>query len=784
MNKRTNLKNWVVMSVFLVVLVAHATADGQIIYVDADAAGANDGTSWADAYNYLQDALTDANSVVKPVEIRVAEGTYTPDSNSAHPNGTGDRTATFHIINGVAIKGGYAADPDARDVETYETILSGDLNGDDGANFANNVENSYQVLTGSGTDATAVLDGFIITAGNANGIEMYRYGSGVYNDHGSPALTSCTFRDNWARYGGGMYNGNNSSPTLTNCTFSANWGDGMDNYDSNPTLTSCTFSGNFKGMHNQNSSPTLNNCTFSDNDRGMYNVESSPTLADCTFSGNDGAMSNWGGSSPTLTSCTFSQNSAYNGGGMYNENANPVLTDCDFIGNSANYGGAIYDFNSNPTLASCTFTENSANYHSGAIRNFKSNAVLNNCTFNGNSADGDGGAIGNSQSSPTLTGCTFTANSALNHGGGIYNAASNPTLTDCTFNNNTAYEGAGMYNFDEDPNLTGCTFSWNSADWTGGGMWNTNSSPLLKNCVFSGNSAGSSGGGMENSYNSPVLNNCLFSGNSAGYGGGMSNFNNNPVLTNCTFAGNSAVAISISHFSTLTVTSCIFWGNTGGAISAIDDVTVTVTYSDVHGGWSGVDNINSDPLFVSPGYWADVNDPNSIVEPNDPNAMWVEGDYHLLKDSPCIDAGDPAYVPAPGETDLDGQPRVIGGRIDMGAFEHSLPVPIEVNISPGVINLKSKGKWITTFLLFPEGYDVADIDPNSIVLEDEIEPESVWVDEQEQVVMARFSRSGVQSALGGLEPGDVELTVSGEFSDGTAFEGTDTIRVMDKGKKK
>ena len=54
-------------------------------------------------------------------------------------------------------------DPNARDVGNYETVLSGDLNGDDGPNFANNGENSYHVVTGSGIDETAILDGFTIS---------------------------------------------------------------------------------------------------------------------------------------------------------------------------------------------------------------------------------------------------------------------------------------------------------------------------------------------------------------------------------------------------------------------------------------------------------------------------------------------------------------------------------------------------------------------------------------------------------------------------------------------
>ncbi|MHC4642087.1 MAG: hypothetical protein ACYS32_10615, partial [Planctomycetota bacterium] len=88
------------------------------ICVDVDAVGANDGSSWENAYNFLQDALIEADSALKPVEICVAEGTYTPDSNSADPNGSGNRTATFRLIDGVTLKGGYAGfgepNPNAR----------------------------------------------------------------------------------------------------------------------------------------------------------------------------------------------------------------------------------------------------------------------------------------------------------------------------------------------------------------------------------------------------------------------------------------------------------------------------------------------------------------------------------------------------------------------------------------------------------------------------------------------------------------------------------------------
>ena len=81
-------------------------ASGKVIYVDDDAAGAGDGTSWADAYVFLQDALADANEADKPVEIKVAQGIYKPDQGAAIM--PGDRHASFHLISGVTIKGGYA----------------------------------------------------------------------------------------------------------------------------------------------------------------------------------------------------------------------------------------------------------------------------------------------------------------------------------------------------------------------------------------------------------------------------------------------------------------------------------------------------------------------------------------------------------------------------------------------------------------------------------------------------------------------------------------------------
>jgi hypothetical protein len=95
----------------------------------------------------------------------------------------------------------------------------------------------------------------------------------------------------------------------------------------------------------------------------------------------------------------------------------------------------------------------------------------------------------------------------------------------------------------------------------------------------------------------------------------------------------------------------------------------------------GEGSVDIDPRFVLPGYWADANNVNIVVEPNDPNAVWMDGDYHLRSDSPCINVGDPNYVPGPNETDMDGEQRVMLGRVDMGADEFN---PIRL----GIVNKK------------------------------------------------------------------------------------------------
>ena len=544
----------------------------------------------------------------------------------------------------------------------------------------------------------------------------YHY-QGEYQEYPNLILDGFTIINGYANVGGGIYC-ERSSPTISNCTFNGN------------TATS-PYNSYGGGMYNYDwdNVPTLTNCTFTDNSAVSSGMGGST----------GGGMSNHG-SSPTLTNCTFSGNSASYGGGMYNRNgSNATVINCTFSGNSASSGGGMHNIESSPTLTNCTFTDNSAVGRAMGGRR--------------------GGGMVNYESDPTLTNCTFTDNSAvgsgmqLSYGGGMGSFGGNPMLSNCTFNNNSADQGGGMHNRESCLTMANCMFNGNSASRSGGGMHNYGSSPTLTNCTFSGNSASIYGGGIcHNDTHSPPP------------------FEPSPEIANGIIVGNADTGIFYDSIDgDIIITNCIIWGNEapdGPEIYLESNSNASVSYSDVLGGWPGFGNIDAAPCFVELGYW-------------DANGVWVEGDYHLLRSSPCINAGDPNYIAEPNETDLDGKPRVIGGRIDMGAYES--PVPAEVRIVPRTINLASEGKWITCYISLPEDYNVADIDPNCVLLEDEIQAESFRVDEQQQVAIVRFSRSEVQNIL---EPGEVELTVSGELTDGTRFEGNDIIRVIDKGDKK
>jgi hypothetical protein len=235
-------------------------------------------------------------------------------------------------------------------------------------------------------------------------------------------------------------------------------------------------------------------------------------------------------------------------------------------------------------------------------------------------------------------------------GGGVACDSASPTIEYCSIIGNVAYEGAGIYCLNySSPVITNNIITGNTALGYGGGIscgWY--SSAKISNNIITGCSAGDDGGGAINCWkSSPSITNNILEGCSAGLrGGGISCFDASPTIINNTIIGNSATSRGgglLFYRSPATLINTIVWDNyapVGSALHVQTGNNPTVTYSDIENGWSGIGNIDEEPLFVNPS--------------ND--------DYHLRMDSPCIDAGDPSIF------DTCRPPGLGEERSDMGAY--------------------------------------------------------------------------------------------------------------------
>ncbi len=411
-----------------------------IIYVNVNAVGANNGSSWANAYQSLQAALTAA---VSGDQIWVAKGTYKPGA---------ARTATFMLKTGVAVYGGFAGGEtllSQRHVALNTTVLSGELGA---LGPAGNV---YHVVSGLAVDNTAVLDGFTISGGNANGTSPNDSGGGIYDSSGNPTLANLVVTANRAVVnGGGMYNFNGGPILLKNVLFKGNHSaataGGLYNDSASPTLIHVTFLSNSAdgyagGLYTTVGVDSLKLVSFKGNTSGrdgggLYDVNTTITLNRVSFTGNKAVDAGGGmystGSTTTLTRVTFAGNTAPNaGGGMLNQSSGSVsLTNVTFNGNVATngtngFGGGLYNGGSTVSLTSVTFNDNQADFAAG-MDNFNSTVTVNNATFNANASKNDGGAVYNTSSGFLTTNATFSGNSAVGTGGAVFDDASSPILQD------------------------------------------------------------------------------------------------------------------------------------------------------------------------------------------------------------------------------------------------------------------------------------------------------------------------------------------------------------------
>jgi len=651
---------------------------GNIIYVNQDANDPNsfhNGTSWLDAYTDLQEGFHTAR-MCDCDQILVAEGTYKPVYTYIRDEST--RSISFELIDDVAVYGGFpnSGDPNFadRNWRIHITTLSGDI-----AYQNSEYDNSYHVVKCEDVN-NAILDGFTITAGYADGSDANVYGGGVYcKDSNNVAVKNCIIKQNNASYGGGIYFKDSNNLTLTDCNVSDNTtsiGGGMYNEISSVNLINCNFTGNFAasggGIYDDRSSPNLINCTFKGNaifslystyGGGMDNNQSSPTIINSTFSGN---------------SATTTYGNTY-GGGISNRNSsNPNIFNCIFSNNLAQYGGAVSNDNSDPNIASCIFSKNTVGYGGGGMYNYESSAKVDNCIFNGNEAYDRGGGIYNSSSDPNITNCIFTGNnlyiSQNSFGGGMHNYdCPSVSVANCLLNGNSSDYGGGISNDCSDLYFGNCTVSQNWA-YYGGGMFNQNSNVNATNCIFWANMADVQYNEIYHYPSSPNVTYCDVKGGWAGDG----NIDKDP----CFFSVSEPTGSWTEHasYDNLTFQSTLY---DSGANWSVNELAGKFVNPDVD-------------LYDCLQFFIVSNDVNTIKVWGDVEAIDLTGktyqiyDYHLKLESACIDAGDPDFNPDPNATDIDGEPRVFDGDangseiVDMGADEYYWS-PADIN-SDGFVN--------------------------------------------------------------------------------------------------
>ena len=394
---------------------------------------------------------------------------------------------------------------------------------------------------------------------------------------------------------------------------------------------------------------TLNNCILVGNSANCGGGASQSTLISCTISNNSG----YGGgvNSCAVTNCVLANNQAQAGGGALGG----MIDSSIIFGNSAPQGGGVYGGIINglgtypAILNNCIISNNTAVLGGGAFSSVSpNNCVFSNCIFIGNHATGSGGGA----VACLLNNCVLTGNTATNgvgYGGGIEGRI----LNNCILFGNFARQGGGADGYQVYPpaTLNNCTLSNNLASAGGAAAYcDLNNCLIISNSL---NSLGSFGGGTYWS----VVNNCLLVGNSAtninshGSASYASTLNNSTVIENIAGLNGGAVFDG-------SINNSIIYYNIGGnygqaayplALNYCCSTPLLTNGFGSIGNIYGFNNISNEPAF------ADLSG----------------GDFHLQSNSPCINSGYNAYVVT--NIDFDGNPRIVGGTVDIGAYEYQTP---------------------------------------------------------------------------------------------------------------
>lgn len=643
-------------------IVLGITSNAQI-YVDADANGNNDGTSWANAYTQLSDAI-DASQ--EGDEIWVAAGVYKPGGLAAY------RDTTFYLNTNISLYGGFSGSEanieERGDYKQNPTILSGDVsNNDIPGNFDDSRDDNCKHVIWTDTLITnsTIIDGFYIQNGHTDGADSTgddRRGGGMLS-YGAPVVQNCTFTANYGYFGAAAYPrfGAASNIKFRDCEFLNNRGQTGGalyiNSIDNGLFENCKFQQNVSNgsggaIYNQNSIDSFINCDFIENNalsdsRGgaIYNVQVLAVYQNCDFNNNEA--------------------SARTGGALHitdgDESTFVKINECNFLANIGRWGGAITSYGTNTIVEvnGSDFTLNEASTAGGALSiGFQATMIIDSSNFESNKSSNVGGAIflQNDTSALQLTECYLGSNVADDDGGGIHTfSGSQIEISDCIFESNSAALGigggfGGAISFSED--------SLNLA------------SLYIERSEFIANFASDQGGALSLVDVDAHVENSLFIYNTVGPTGNAGAISNN---------GSAGVAEPGAPLSLINNT---FTFNEGGLAAAVvawedDGGMASVSMQNnifYHIGFEDLAIEDGDPEFISLGGNLSGNaaasvflDHNQDIVGADPLFVSISDlNFNILPESPCKDAGINDGAP---NVDIRGLSR--DSMVDIGCYEES-----------------------------------------------------------------------------------------------------------------
>ncbi len=692
-----------------------------IIRVSLQGSDEQDGSSWTLAKRSLQAAIEAAALVGG--EVWVQGGTY---------------YECITLLPFAHVYGGFAGNEttrDERDWHTNRTTLDAQQQGSvvtcSAGNPGMSTLDGFTITHGSATNGGGVqlVTSSPTLANNTVIANTAATGAGIYLSSAAPTITNTVVTGNDASsQGGGLYS-TSSSATISNCTVLANsappgLGGGLRLNNSTPTIANTIVAQNSSGVYASGSTATLrHNCVYANglaNYSGLPdptgtdgNISADPELvglacggwhlhpdSPCVDAGDnslalnsvdldgqlriqplggtvdigadesDGTVPPW----PfAIVHVSLAGDDTYDGSSW----AQPKPSVQAGVGAAASSGGEVWvqagTYFERISLApfvqvyggfAGTETERDQRdwrIHITTLDGQQLGSVVTGTPGYGISTlDGftithgsaaSGGGIYLSASSPRLAHNEITTNSATSQGGGVYlTDYSCPTLEDNRITSNNAPNGAGLYSSgSSSPQIVRNWFGDNVAGTRGGALYLSASAPLISSNTFAANRATLMGGALYLTSASPLIVNNTLTGNSAAQGGALCLSMSSPTIANSIVAFNSSGLLRTGTGTPTLHNNCVF-GNSAYNYSGLTDPT----------GTSG--NISADPLFVQ------------NPDPNDPSST---GDLHLQPASPCIDAGNNADVW--GTTDLDGLARIVGGVVDIGAYEYPGPFPGDLN---------------------------------------------------------------------------------------------------------